>query len=77
MIKCQPCITIRQIAKIIWYNLLDCIDNTRKDIRSYSRVNQTVCRLDTGNYGPIPAEALKSAIKRQSKQDNVSAVDWK
>jgi hypothetical protein len=68
MTNCKPCITIRQIARIIYINLKDCYKNIRTDIKSYSRINATVCHLDTGNYGPIPDHSVIAAIKKEAQE---------
>ena len=46
MKQCKPCITIREIIKILWSNIRLFYTNCRRDIRSYSKINQTVCLLD-------------------------------
>lgn len=46
--KCKPCITIRNVITIVKNNVIECYKNIRKDIRSYSTVNATVCTLDNG-----------------------------
>lgn len=46
--KCKPCITIRNVITIVKNNVIECYKNIRRDIRSYSMVNATVCSLDNG-----------------------------
>ena len=46
MKQCKPCLTIRDVAKILWLNTKLFYINTKRDIRSYSKINQTVCLLD-------------------------------
>lgn len=46
MTQCKPCITIRDITKIIWNNSKLFVSNVKRDIQSYSSVNATVCVLD-------------------------------
>lgn len=47
-VNCKPCITIRNVITIVKNNVIECYKNIRKDIRSYSTVNATVCTLDNG-----------------------------
>lgn len=70
MKQCKPCITIRDIAKIIWYNTRLFYTNTGKDISSYSRINQTVCVLD--NTPALTTYQEYELIKkiRDKAQDN-------
>lgn len=68
MTNCKPCITIRQIARIIYINLKDCYKNIKDDIKAYRIVNATVCHLDTGKYGPIPTHNLVAAIKKEAQE---------
>jgi len=70
MKQCKPCITIRDIAKIIWYNTRLFYTNIRKDISSYSRINQTVCVLD--NTPALTTYQEYELIKkiRDKAQDN-------
>jgi len=70
MKQCKPCITIRDIAKIIWYNTRLFYTNCRKDISSYSRINQTVCVLD--NTPALTTYQEYELIKkiRDKAQDN-------
>lgn len=70
--QCKPCITIRDILKIIWINSKLFVRNTKRDIQSYSMMHATVCTLDSGNYGPIPPTNLMKAIK-QLAQENYNA----
>lgn len=46
--NCKPCITIRNVITIVKNNVIECYKNIRRDIRSYSMVNATVCSLDNG-----------------------------
>jgi hypothetical protein len=68
MTNCKPCITIRQIARIIYINLKDCYKNIKDDIKAYRTVNATVCHLDTGKYGTIPAHNVVAAIKKEAQE---------
>jgi hypothetical protein len=43
---CEPCITIRQIIRIIYINLVDTYKNIEQDIKAYRMINATVCVLD-------------------------------
>lgn len=53
MKQCKPCITIREIIKILWSNIRLFYTNCRRDIRSYSKINQTVCLLDNTTQNPM------------------------
>ena len=45
MKQCKPCITIRDIARIISNNIKLSYKNIKSDIKSYRNVNATVCEL--------------------------------
>jgi hypothetical protein len=68
MTNCKPCITIRQITRIIYINLKDCYKNIKDDIKAYRTVNATVCHLDTGKYGTIPPNNIVAAIKKEAQE---------
>lgn len=53
--ECKPCITIRNVLTIIKNNVQECYKNIRKDIRSYSTVNATVCTLDSSVVSTNPS----------------------
>lgn len=63
MSQCKPCITIRDYVKIVWNNSKQFVSNVRADIRSYSRVNATVCELDR----PLPPLSQDMAAKYQNE----------
>jgi hypothetical protein len=62
MKDCKPCITIRQITKIIYNNIKLAYKKTKEDIESYSRVNATACKLDIAT--PMTTEHHMNAAKR-------------
>lgn len=62
MTQCKPCITIRDITKIIWLNMKQFKKNVTDDIKSYSRLNATVCKLD--NIPPMTTEHHMKAAQR-------------
>lgn len=69
MNHCKPCITIRDITKIILNNIKLTYKNIKSDIKSYSRVNATVCELSK------PAkkqwyEYELDAIKKEAQREN-------
>ncbi len=68
MTNCKPCITVRQIARIIYINLKDCYKNIKDDIKAYRTVNATVCHLDTGKYGTIPPNNVVATIKKEAQE---------
>lgn len=68
MTNCKPCITARQIVRIIYINLKDCYKNIKDDIKAYRMVNATVCHLDTGKYGTIPDHNVVAAIKKEAQE---------
>lgn len=71
MKQCKPCITIRDITKIILYNIKSTYENIKSDIKSYSRVNATVCELDKPTATPFwPAEYKTMQKIRKEAQDN-------
>lgn len=46
MKQCKPCITIRDIAKILYLNVKFTYKNIKTDIKSYRNINASVCVLD-------------------------------
>ena len=74
MKQCKPCITIRDYAKILWLNTRLFYINTKRDIHSYSKINQTVCLLD--HIKPMTAYQEYELIKkiRDRAQDNYDPI---
>lgn len=66
MKQCKPCLTIRDVAKILWWNTRLFYTNTKRDIRSYSKINQTVCLLD--NIKPMSTHQEYELIKKIREQ---------
>ena len=62
MKQCKPCLTIREIIKILWSNIRLFYINCRRNIRSYSKINQTVCLLD--HIKPISTHQEYELIKK-------------
>lgn len=60
--QCKPCITIRDVSVIIWTNIKHFCKNVRDDIKSYSLVNATACRLD--NSPPMTVDHHMKAAER-------------
>ena len=72
MKQCKPCITTREIIKILWSNIRLFYTNCRRDIRSYSNINQTVCLLDNTTQNPMLGKhdtELMSKIREQATEN--------
>ena len=63
MKQCKPCITIRDIVKIIYLNMKSTYKNIKSDIKSYRNMNATVCILDKP-ASKSQAEYYMDAVKR-------------
>jgi hypothetical protein len=71
MKQCKPCITIRDIAKIIYLNIKFTYENIKTDIKSYRNINATVCELDKPTATPFWSAEYKAIQKiRKEAQDN-------
>lgn len=67
MKQCKPCITIRDITKIILSNIKLTYKNIKNDIKSYRNINATVCALDR----PVSKTHIEyelDAVKKIRKQ---------
>ena len=73
--NCKPCITIRDVLKIVWLNSKLFVSNTKRDIQSYGMVNASACELDTRKYGPIPTHNLVQAIRKQAQENHIPTTD--
>lgn len=74
MKQCKPCITIRDITKILYNNIKLAYKNTRDDIKSYSRVNATVCELSKPSPPFWSAEYKAIQKIRKEAQDNYDSA---
>jgi len=74
MKQCKPCLTIRDYAKILWLNTKLFYISTKRDIRSYSKINQTVCLLD--HIKPMSTYQEYELIKkiRDKAQENYDPI---
>ena len=63
MKQCKPCITIRDIVKIIYLNMKSTYKNIKSDIKSYRNMNATVCILDKP-ASKSQTEYYMDAVKR-------------
>ena len=69
--KCKPCITIRQILKIIYLNIILCYKTIRRDIIADKTINAVVCEMDKP-YTPWTPDKTLAHI-RKTAQENYKA----
>lgn len=55
MNRCQPCMTLRTIIKLLWKNyVVDATKNFKREYNSYSMISLVSCSLDNPSLGQVP-----------------------